>query len=614
MSHHALIGLASIIVLGIASQWAAWRLRLPSILLLLTTGLIVGPVTGFIHPQELFGQLLLPIVSLSVAVILFEGGLSLKYRELRHIGAVFLRLTTVGVVISWAIIAVAAHYILDFPWPLAALLGAILVVTGPTVIGPLLRHLRLGGQPGSLLKWEGIVIDPVGAMLAVLVFTVVGSGKFLDSAPEVIMTFCLTLVVGAGLGFLGAGVLVVSLRRYWIPDSLQNAVSLMMVIATHTASNLLVEESGLLAVTVMGIILANQRWVAIKHLVEFKENLTVVLLSFLFILLAARLHLDEITSLNLRHFIFLLVLILIARPVAVFLSTLGSTLSWGERLFLSWMAPRGIVAVAVTSVFALQMESAGFTRAAEMVPVTFLVVFGTVLLYGLTAGPLAAFLSLAKPNPQGIVFVGANVWAKAMARALQAEGCPVLLIDSDWEMVARARLEGLPCHYGSILAEETLHETDFGELGRLLALTSNNEVNSLACLRYIEVFGRREVYQLALPSSDSKIHEAVPLEQRGRLLFGADMTFDHLQEHFGQHPQVKKTLLTKEFDFQAFRATHGSDVVPLFILKPTGTVVVITADEPPSPEPGDILFSMRHASLEAKDTPSSKEGIMNQGR
>ncbi|MBM4071625.1 MAG: sodium:proton antiporter [Planctomycetes bacterium] len=592
MSHHVLFGLASIIVLGIGSQWAAWRLHLPSILLLLAAGIVAGPVTGFLDPQELFKDLLLPIVSLSVAVILYEGGLSLKIRELRTIGALFVRLTTIGVLVSWTVTAIAAHLLLGFRWPLAALFGAILVVTGPTVIGPLLRHLRLGGQVGSLLKWEGIVIDPVGAILAVLVFSVVRGGETRGAITDVALDFGLTLLMGTLLGCLGAGLLTLSLRRYWIPDPLQNAVSLMLVIATHTAANLLQEESGLLAVTVMGIALANQRWVAIRHLVEFKENLTVLLISSLFIILAARLELEDFTGLGLDSFLFLGALILVARPAAVLLSTIGSTLTWQERLFLAWMAPRGIVAVAVTSVFALQMVAAGFPRAAEMVPVTFLVVFGTVLLYGLSAASLARRLGLVRPNPQGVLFVGAQSWVRALAHALQAEGCPVLLVDTDWENICFARMAGLPIHYGSILAEQTMHETDFSELGRLLAMTSNNEVNSLACLRYTEVFGRREVYQLPFAASADGRHEAVPLDQRGRFLFGPEMNYAHLQELFGPRPMVKKTRLTKEFDFVMLQAMRDDTVVPLFLLDSNGVVTVLTADTTPHAEPGQVLFSI----------------------
>jgi NhaP-type Na+/H+ or K+/H+ antiporter len=587
-----LLGLASILILGVSAQWLAWRLRLPSLLLLLAFGFLAGPVTGLLHPDALFQSLLLPLVSLFVAVILYEGGLSLKLRDLRDVGAVFIRLVTLGTLLTWAISAMAASVLLRFDWPLAALLGAILVVTGPTVIGPLLRHLRLGGRVGSILRWEGIVIDPIGAMLAVLVFTAVGADRTHEAIAEVIVEVVRTVVVGGGLGMAGAALLTVALRRFWVPDPLHNAVSLMLVVAVYTVANMLQKEAGLFAVTVMGIGLANQRWVTVHHLVEFKENLTVLLVSSLFIILAARLQLQDLAALDLESVAFLLVLILFARPAAVLVATAGSPLEGRERLFLAWMAPRGIVAAAVSSIFALEMTASGYTQAGRMVPVTFLVIVGTVALYGLTAAPLARRLGLTRPDPQGVLFVGAHAWARELGAALQTSGCPVLLVDSDWANVSAARLQGLPVHYGSILAEHTLSENDFGVLKRLVALTPNDEVNALACLRFIEVFGRREVYQLPFRAPGEGRREAVPLEQRGRLLFGANMTHAHLLERFGDQPTLRATTLTPEFDFDAFRAHYGDAAASLALLRRGGEVVLFTVDAAPVPKPGDVVISV----------------------
>ena len=287
MAQYVLLGLAGVVALGIAAQWLAWRLRVPSILLLLAFGVAAGPLTGLLRPDELFGRLLLPGVSLSVAVILFEGGLSLKVRELRAIGSDLLRLTTVGALVTWLVSLAAARFLLGFDWPLAALLAAILVVTGPTVIAPILRHLRLGGRVGAVLKWEGIVIDPLGATLALLTFVVARAGGWHGGAAEAALALLRTAVVGGGLGLLGAGLLIVPLARYWIPDALHGAVALAVVFLAFAVANALQEESGLLAVTVMGIGLANHCLARRRHLIEFKENLTVLLVSCLFILLAA---------------------------------------------------------------------------------------------------------------------------------------------------------------------------------------------------------------------------------------------------------------------------------------------------------------------------------------
>lgn len=604
MTEHVLISLASIVVLGISAQWLAWRLRIPSILLLLTFGILAGPVTGFLHPEKLFGELMLPIVSLSVAVILYEGGLSLKLRELRGVGLVFVLLISVGAIVTWIVSTVAARLLLGFPWPLAALLGSILVVTGPTVIGPLLRHLRLSGQAGAILKWEGIVIDPLGATLSVLVFTAVRADAVNAASAQVAGDLLRTVLIGGGLGAAGAVLLIVPLARYWIPDALQNALSLTAVVGIFAAARCLQDGAGLLAVTVMGIALANQRWVAIKHVIEFKENLAILLVSGLFIVLAADLEVEELRAVDYRHVLFLAVLVLVARPASVLLATLGSKLSKRERLFLCWMAPRGIVAASVASVFALKMAAVKIPQAHHLVPATFFVIVGTVALYGLTAPLLARRLGLAYHNPQGVLFVGAQPLACALAKALQSEGCPVLMVDSNWTSLSAARLEGLPTYYGSALAEEALHDIDFSELGRLVALTANHEVNSLACLRFVEVFGRREVYQLPFETDTQARHEVVSRDLRGRLLFDPGMTYAELHNRVGERPLIKVTRLTKEFDYDAFRAQHGDSVVPVLAIKPDGEIVWFTVDNPVTPQPGQVVLSLARAAERTDSSPA----------
>jgi NhaP-type Na+/H+ or K+/H+ antiporter len=272
MAHDILIRLAGILVLGIAAQWLAWRLRLPALLLLLAFGLAAGPGTGFLDPDRLLGPLLHPLVSLAVAVILYEGGLSLRLRELHEVGPVILKLVTAGVLITWLGTALAAWLLLELDWAVAFLLGAILVVTGPTVVGPMLRHLRLGGRVGAILKWEGIIIDPLGAVLAFLVASFVKSSHAGHLAVEAVGELGRLVVVGAGLGVAGAILVIAALRRYWVPDALHNALSLTAVVVAFTLGNVLQEEAGLLAATLMGVTLANQRRVPVRHLVEFKEN------------------------------------------------------------------------------------------------------------------------------------------------------------------------------------------------------------------------------------------------------------------------------------------------------------------------------------------------------
>jgi len=288
-----LIGLASIVVIGIAAQWLSWRLRLPAIFLLLLAGFLAGAVTGWIDPDALLGEALFPVVSLSVAIILFEGGLSLDIAELAKIGRVVRNLASIGVVATWGLAAVSAYFLLGFDLRLSVLLGAILVVTGPTVIIPLLRHIQPTAKLGSAIRWEGIVNDPIGAILAVLVFNAIVVGELQGGMSAAAVGVVKALFAGGALGLLGAGLIVVLLKRYWVPDYLQSTVTLAVVLAVFSLADLVLSESGLLAVTVMGSALASQKVVTVRHIIEFKENLRVLLISALFIILAARMPLQD---------------------------------------------------------------------------------------------------------------------------------------------------------------------------------------------------------------------------------------------------------------------------------------------------------------------------------
>lgn len=590
---HALLQLGSVIALGILAEWLGWRLRLPAILFLLVFGALLGPLLHFVDPDALFGSLLMPLVSVSVALILFEGGLSLRRSELDVMGRVTWLLVTVGALITWVLLAAAASVLLDMELPQAILLGSILVVTGPTVIGPLLRHIRPRGPVGSVLKWEGILIDPIGAALAVLVFEAVVAGR-IEAAPGMVALGVIkTLAIGAVVGGAAAILLILFLERYWIPEHLQTPATLALVVAAFVVSNRLQHEAGLLTVTLMGILLANQQRVEVRHVIAFKENLRVVLLSTLFIILAARLEPAYLAHIGGGAWLFLAVLILVARPVSVAICAWGSRLTWAERGFLAWMAPRGIVAAAIASVFALRLEEAHFANAEQMVAVVFLVVASTVLLYGLTAGPLARLLGVSQPNPQGVLFVGAHPLARQMAAALDRENVRTLLVDSNWSNVAAARMDGLKAQLGNANSEYVLEDVDVAELGRMIAVTANNKVNAFAALVFADVFGRRGVYQLSAGSPGTKSREeSLPHHLRGRTLFDENCTFDVLMRRVNAGAIIKTTKLTREFPYEAFRAQYGDTAVPLFAVLQNGRVHVFTPEEPFTPPPGTRLISL----------------------
>ncbi|MCG8352127.1 MAG: cation:proton antiporter [Chloroflexales bacterium] len=592
MEETFLISFAGIFILGVGAQWLAWRFRLPSILLLLLFGFIAGPATGSLHPESLFGEMLFPAVSLAVAIILFEGGMSLKIAELRSIGSVLFRLISGGALATLTIISAAAYWLLDLNPSLAILLGAILVVTGPTVIGPLLRYVRPSGQVGAILNWEGIVIDPVGAMFAVLVFEAIIAGGFQEATTVVFAGIMRTLGVGLVVGALGAGLMILLLRRYWVPDFLQNPVVLMMVTGVFVAANVGQTESGLLAVTVMGIIMANQPYVPVRHIVEFKENLRTLLIASLFIVLTARLEFSDLTGIGIESLIFLAVVIVIARPAAVALSTIGSGLNWRERIFLAWMAPRGIVAASVSSIFALRMVEAGIPSAERLVPLTFLVIAGTVAFYSLTVAPVARLLRVVLPNPQGALIVGADSVARTIARALHEKGYQVLLVDTNPANITAAKREDLPTSEGNVLADDLANEINLGGIGRLLALTPNDQVNTLAVIEYAQLFGRAEVYQLSLPRNGQSGKGRVSQKLHGRLLFGPDLTHEYLARQLSEGAVIKTTQLVRTSDSQAFRTPEGEFALPLFLLGENGTFTVVTADRAPVLRQGQMAICL----------------------
>lgn len=605
-----LISLAGVLLLGIGAQWLAWRLHLPSILLLLGVGLIVGPGTElafgasgrWLAPDVLLGRdVLFPFVSLSVALILYEGGLSLRFRELQSTGGVVFALISIGALVTWVITSLAGHYLVGMNWGLATLLGALLVVTGPTVIQPLLWHVRPKQRVSTTLKWESILIDPIGVVLAVLILEALLADAFHETPLRILLGAIKALLVGTFFGVAAAVSMIQLFRRHWVPEHLQNAVSVMFVIGSAAASNWLSHESGLVAVTVLGVAMANQRSTDMRRVVEFKENLRVLLLGSLFVLLAARLDLASLESLGWGSLGFVAALVFIARPLSVFASTLFSSLSWNERMFLAWIAPRGIVAAAISSLFALRLVDAGYEDAAILTPLTFLVIVSTVLLAGLTAAPVARALGVSQDNPQGVLMVGAHRLSRAMGEALKQENLPLLLVDTNRGNLIEARMLGLPTYHGNVLAPGILEDLELVSIGRALAMTGNDEANALIAQHCAERFGSREVYQL----QPQQRHKAPAPQSEGRILFGSEHSYESLLKHFDAGAVVKRTKLTKEFDYSAFREHYEDNAVMLFAISPKGSVKVATVDSPITPEPGTtLIFLLKSSAVQAEAAAS----------
>ncbi|MEZ5739880.1 MAG: sodium:proton antiporter [Burkholderiaceae bacterium] len=455
--------IAAIVVFGVLSHWLAWRLKLPAILFLLLIGIVVGPVTGAVDPDELFGQSMSAVVSLSVAIILFEGSLTLRWSELRGIGSAVWGLVTIGAAITAVLVAVAAHWTMGIGWPVAFMIGAICSVTGPTVVVPMLRAIRPSHGVANTLRWEGIVIDPIGAMLAVLVFEFIRT----RTASAVTVVIGELVLSGVIIGLAAAWALGTLLHRHLIPWYLRDVAALAFVFAAFAGADYLAHEAGLLSVTVMGMALANMKRINVDDILDFKESLTLLLVAILFITLAARLDFADFAQMHWGLAGFLAAVTLVIRPLAVFASTVGSKLTVREKLLVSWISPRGIVAAVVAAHFALQLERLGTPGASLLVPVVFAVIIGTVVLQSATARPVARWLGLSNPEPRGVIILGANKANRLFAKKLADRDFDVLVADTDWSDIRNARMEGLNVYFGRVVSDHAEGVLDHGNIGYL---------------------------------------------------------------------------------------------------------------------------------------------------
>ncbi len=580
MHDHALLTLALILVAGIGCQWLAWRLRLPAIIFLLACGILAGPVLQLLHPDQLFGELLFPVVSLAVAVILFEGSLTLRFRDIPGLEKVIRNMITFGVLISWALTTLATRLLLDFSWEIAFLFGAIMVVTGPTVIMPLIRSVRPTENVANVLQWEGILIDPIGAVLAVLTYEFIVAGGVAGGIAAGLLVFGKILLIGLVFGGGAGWLFSLLVRRYWVPQYLHNVFALALVCGVFAFSNLLEEESGLLSVTIMGLWLANQKDLLLEELLDFKESLSLLLIAGLFIVLAARMNLQAFLEISWPALGVFAVLQFLVRPLSIQLCALGSKLTMPERHLLAWIAPRGIVAAAISALFALKLEALGFAEAPQLVPLTFMVIIGTVLLQSATAGTIARKLKVAEPEPRGFLIVGANRVARELAQALQESGIKVLLADQNWTEVSEAKLQGLPAYWGNPVSEHAERNLNLIGIGHLLALTPNLELNALAAQYYRQEFEPNKIFTIRLqPAGNGRQQDKAEFRYGGSYLFAEELTYQQLERLFAAGAEVKKTLLTEEFNFVDYQRKHQGQRLPLFAIDPDGAVYVFAEDE-----------------------------------
>lgn len=596
MTEYILLTLALVSFFGILSQWLSWYIKLPSIIFLLLFGIVVGPVSGLFDPDALMGELLFPFVSMGVAIILFEGGLTLRFHEIKGLTRPLYMLLTLGLVLTWTMVAVSTHLLIGLSWELSILFGALMTVTGPTVIKPLLKTVRPHADIANILHWEGVILDVAGAILIVLVYKTITLQHAGAMIPLSLASIAATGIIS---GVAGAFLLAFLLRRYFLPHFLHHVFTLTLVLVIFSFSNAIAHESGLLAVTLMGMMLANMKNVNIEDILFFKESLSLLLISVLFIILSARLDLSALFDMGWAALGLLGIILFVVRPLSVMLSTLFSDLTLRARILLSWIAPRGIIAAAVSALFAMRLEEFGYAEAKLLVPLTFMVIIGTILLQGLSARSFAQRLGLREAEPTGMLILGANRVSREIGNSLKEQGFTVKLADTDWENISTARMEGFDTYYGRTVSDHADRNMELSGIGRLLAISPHATLNALASTRFKSEFGSENIYYLQ-NTEGKKLEKSKASHSTivGRQLFTEDVTFSKLSSLLHGQGKIKTTTLSEEFDLEAYIQAHNSKVIPLYLIDTDGKLHFFTTDHELKPKVGWKITSLIYESKE----------------
>ncbi len=586
-----MLELAGIIILGITAQWVGWKLKLPAILPLILIGLLFGPISTLytadgnklLEPiwngtKGLFpGQGLYYFVSLAISIILFEGGLTLRRNEILNVGPVILKLITLAVIITFLGAGLAAHYILGLSWEISLLFSGLIIVTGPTVISPILRNIPLKKDLATILKWEGILIDPIGALVSVLVFEFISVEHESGFTQTALLEFGKIVLFGGTFGFTFAHGLGFAIRKRIIPHYLLNVFTLAAVLGVFVLSDSFAHESGLLAVVVMGMVLGNTNVPNLKELLYFKESLSVLLISILFILLGANINLDDLLLIaNWDTAILFAVVVFVVRPVGVFLSSINSGLKWNEKVFISWMGPRGIVAAGIASLFGSRLQQAGEPGAEYITPLVFMIVLGTVLLNATTARVFAKIIGVFLRKSNGILIVGASKVSRLIALYLKKHGRNVVLTDNNTDHIKTAKKLGIEAIEANIMSDDLQNNIELNDVGFLLALTGNDKINQSAISRFKNQFGENGAFRLI---SEEEIDENQLLAEEG--LFSYSQSFESLSDVAYKYPAISEIALVNKEHLKSIIELSNLDefIVPLFLKVPSGEIQIISSYE-----------------------------------
>ncbi len=592
MFANPLAQVALISIISILSQWLGWRLKIPAIVFLLLSGFLLGSIFPIVQPDILFGDTLQPLVSVAVGIILFEGSLTLNFKEIKQGRKTLRQIVFIGGPIAWLLTSYAAHYLGGLSWPVAIPFGALLIVTGPTVIMPLLRHARLNTRVGSILKWEGIINDPFGAVLAILAYeyfitnaqTGVTLSQFgLETGIVILGISALSIVSG----FLIAGML----NRGWVPEFLKAPFLLCVVISLFVICNSILHESGLIAVTLLGIVMANRDITSIDDLRRFKESITIMLVSGVFVVLTANIKPEILLNIDWRGFLFVFVLLFVVRPITIALSSFGTGLTLKEIGLISYIAPRGVVCAAIAGILGPLLVKAGYPDGEKLLPLAFAIVLTTVFLHGLTAKPLAQRLGLAFPSKDGLIIVGAMNWTIQLAETMKKHNVDVMIADKDWPSLRKARLADIPIYYGEVLSEETDHALELSRYNILLATTGNAAYNALVCNKFAHEFGRERVFQLSTNDENEDESRQITHTMRGRTLAYEGMDCWDFERLFQQGWRFRTTKISAEYNLNTIKEEKKQGRARLIgIISDNGNIKISDADHPKNLKDGTVFI------------------------
>ncbi|MBM7553785.1 cation:proton antiporter [Thalassobacillus pellis] len=590
----ALILVMIIGILGIGAQWIAWKFKLPAIVVMSVTGLLAGPFLGMMNPQETLGDLYKPTISIAVAIILFEGSLKLSFREIKDLSHSVLRIVTLGAFISWILGSLAAHYVAGLSWAVSFVIGGLLIVTGPTVVLPLLRQARLKPRPASILKWEGIIVDPLGAFLAVFSYEII-LFLFLEEVGIItLFLFFLASVFAIFFGWILGKVIAWMFEHGYSPEFLKAPIVFVVVILCFTIPNEIMHETGLISVTAMGITLANLNISSINEMRHFKENISVLLISFIFILLTASLSLETLTAmLDIRILGYVALMLFLVRPISIWLSTIRTDLTGPEKILVGWIAPRGIVALTVSGYFAHILVEEGFDDATILVPLTFGLVFASVVVHGFSIKWLALKLNIAAEEKPGVVMIGSNPFTVELAKSLRDLEVPVLITEASWKKVQEAKQNGLKkIYYGEILSEKTEYRLDLTPYEYLIAASELDSYNALVCTNFQTEFGRNNVFQLSLREHETDHLNDLSHTKHGNILFDDGPTWELVNGRIEEGYVFLPHSVTKENQFQDYVYQLPEEAMMILLIKKSGNIEFFTENDTPSGEEGDTLLTL----------------------